>query len=162
LTPRKSASKQIIMNHNHRILAALATVASAVLALTAAVPAEDNYGPPPAAPGPAVRVITAGGMPGWQITVIAVAAALAAATAAVLLDRTRTAMTARTLPGLAWMALAAALALGAAACGPGSLDKAGNPGDADRHQAPSSATRMSARVARACFATLASASEQTK
>jgi hypothetical protein len=35
-----------------------------------------------------VRVIT-GGMPGWQITVIAVAAALVAAAAAVFLDRTR-------------------------------------------------------------------------
>jgi hypothetical protein len=34
-------------------------------------------------------VIAAGGMPGWQITLIAVAAALVAATAAVLLDRTR-------------------------------------------------------------------------
>ena len=34
-------------------------------------------------------MITAGGMPGWQITLIAVAAALAAATAAVVLDRTR-------------------------------------------------------------------------
>jgi hypothetical protein len=32
-------------------------------------------------------VITAGGMPGWQITLIAVAAALVAATAAVALDR---------------------------------------------------------------------------
>jgi hypothetical protein len=35
-------------------------------------------------------VITAGGMPGWQITLIAVAAALVAATAAVALDRART------------------------------------------------------------------------
>jgi hypothetical protein len=34
-------------------------------------------------------VITAGGMPGWQITLIAVAAALVAAAAAVLLDRVR-------------------------------------------------------------------------
>jgi hypothetical protein len=34
-------------------------------------------------------VITAGGMPGWQITLIALAAALAAATAAVFLDRVR-------------------------------------------------------------------------
>jgi len=73
-------------------------VASAVLALIAAVPAafatvvpaDDTYGPPPAAPGTTVRVITAGGTPGWQIILIAVAAALVAATAAVLLDRTRT------------------------------------------------------------------------
>jgi hypothetical protein len=34
-------------------------------------------------------VIAAGGMPGWQITLIALAAALAAATATVFLDRTR-------------------------------------------------------------------------
>ena len=34
-----------------------------------------------------VRVITTGGMAGWQITLIALAAALAAATAAVFIDR---------------------------------------------------------------------------
>ena len=34
------------------------------------------------------RVITAGGMPGWQIALIALGAALVAATAAVILDRT--------------------------------------------------------------------------
>jgi hypothetical protein len=34
-------------------------------------------------------VIAAGGMPGWQITLIAVTAALVAATAAVFLDRIR-------------------------------------------------------------------------
>jgi hypothetical protein len=34
-------------------------------------------------------VITAGGMPGWQITLIAAAAALAAAATAVVLDRAR-------------------------------------------------------------------------
>src|SRR6478735_4248430 len=80
-----------------RITAALAVVAGGVLAWAAAVPAasaaiipvpgDGPYGP---AAAPAVRVITAGGMPGWQITLIAVAAALAAATAAVFLDRART------------------------------------------------------------------------
>jgi hypothetical protein len=44
---------------------------------------------------PAVPVINqtvvAGGMPGWQITVIAVGAAVLAAIAAVVLDRARTA-----------------------------------------------------------------------
>jgi hypothetical protein len=46
-----------------------------------------------AAAGPAtvVRTVVAGGMPGWQIAVIAIAAALVAAVAAVLLDRTRVA-----------------------------------------------------------------------
>jgi TRAP-type transport system periplasmic protein len=36
-------------------------------------------------------------------------------------------MNTRIFPGLAWVALAAALAMGAAACGSGSLDKAGGP-----------------------------------
>jgi hypothetical protein len=36
-------------------------------------------------------VITPGGMAGWQIALIALAAALVAATAAVLVDRARTA-----------------------------------------------------------------------
>jgi hypothetical protein len=45
----------------------------------------------PVAPVPAatVHVINTGGMPGWQITLIAVGAALLAATVAVLLDRAR-------------------------------------------------------------------------
>jgi hypothetical protein len=82
-----------------RITAALAVVAGGVLAWAAAVPAasaaiipvpgDGPYGPAPAAqPGP-VRVIMAGGMPGWQIALIAVAAGLVAATAAVVLDRAR-------------------------------------------------------------------------
>jgi hypothetical protein len=80
-----------------RITAALAVVAGGVLGWAAAVPAasasiipvppDGPYGP---AAAPAVRVITVGGMPGWQITLIAIAAALAAATAAVFLDRVRT------------------------------------------------------------------------
>jgi hypothetical protein len=45
------------------------------------------YGP--AAPGGTAQLSTAGGMPGWQITLIALAAALAAATTAVILDRAR-------------------------------------------------------------------------
>ena len=72
----------------------LAAVAGGVLAWAAAaasasiipVPGDGPYGP---AAAPAVRVITAGGMPGWQITLIAVAAALVAATAAVFLERVR-------------------------------------------------------------------------
>ena len=35
-------------------------------------------------------MITVGGMPGWRITLIAIAAALIAATVAVFLDRART------------------------------------------------------------------------
>ena len=46
----------------------------------------------PGAPVPAtiIHVITTGGMAGWQITLIALAAALVAATTAVFSDRTRT------------------------------------------------------------------------
>ena len=40
---------------------------------------------------PPVQTIAAGGMPGWQITLIAVGAAIVAAAAAVLLDRARVA-----------------------------------------------------------------------
>jgi len=53
----------------------------------------------PAVPAPAVRVVTVGGMAGWQITVIAVGAALVAATAAVVLDRARAAR--KAAPGTA-------------------------------------------------------------
>ena len=41
-----------------------------------------------------MQVITAGGMPGWQIVLIAVTAALVAAAAAVFLDRARASRTA--------------------------------------------------------------------
>jgi hypothetical protein len=84
-----------------RVTAALAAVTGGLLAWAAAVPAASAaiwipdpgaggaYGPVPATAEAPVQVITAAGMPGWQITLIAVAAALAAATAAVFLDRTR-------------------------------------------------------------------------
>jgi hypothetical protein len=78
-----------------RVTAALAAIAGGALAWAAVPAASAAVIPVPgpgAAYGPAatVQVITAGGMPGWQITLIAIAAALAAATAAVLLDRART------------------------------------------------------------------------
>jgi hypothetical protein len=44
-----------------------------------------------AGPATVVRTVVVGGMSGWQIAVIAIAAALVAAVAAVLLDRTRVA-----------------------------------------------------------------------
>jgi hypothetical protein len=79
-----------------RLIVALAVVTCGVLGWAGAVPAasasiipvpaDGPYGP---APAPAVRLITAGGMPGWQITLIAVAAALAAAATVVVLDRAR-------------------------------------------------------------------------
>jgi hypothetical protein len=91
------------MNHIHRIrrtIRLLAVLASALLAFGAAAPAlAASLRPPPGslksppAPQPLTRIhaVVTGGMPGWQITLIAVGAALAAATMAVLLDRARTA-----------------------------------------------------------------------
>ena len=65
----------------------MASAAAATAAFAQPIPVGDG-GTTPTAPVPAtVRVITAGGMAGWQITLIALGAALAAAAAAVLLDR---------------------------------------------------------------------------
>lgn len=85
------------MNHIRRLLAALATLASALLAFTAAAPAALAIRVPP--PGgsrfhparPATVTVVAGGMPGWQIALIAVGAALLAATVALVVDRARAA-----------------------------------------------------------------------
>jgi hypothetical protein len=105
------------MSPIHRIGAAVATLTGALLALTTASAAYASLphggGPTPAparlwpiviggmpvpeypsAPGQApaqVHTIVSYGMPGWQITLIAVGAALAAAVVAVLLDRARAA-----------------------------------------------------------------------
>ena len=76
------------------MLAALAA-ALVAFATTPAFATED----PPAGGGPAVapqhlppvHAVIAGGMPGWQITLIAVGAALLTAAIAVLLDRARAA-----------------------------------------------------------------------
>jgi hypothetical protein len=84
------------MNHIRRILAALATLAGALVAATAAAPAAlavhvpppGGAGPAQTAPPPPVHTVVVGGMPGWQIALIATGAALAAAALAVLLDRT--------------------------------------------------------------------------
>jgi len=95
------------VRHIRRLGAALAGLAGVLLASAIAVPAafagtnpipnptgyvSDPYiGTAPIVPVPsaAVRVISTGGMPGWQITLIAIGAALLAATVAVLLDRAR-------------------------------------------------------------------------
>ena len=87
------------MNHLRRIVAAVITLAGAVLALATAPAAVARPLPPPdccatGADAP-VTVIAAGGMPGWQITLIAVGAALAGAAVAVLLDHARAARKAR-------------------------------------------------------------------
>jgi hypothetical protein len=85
-----------------RLAAVLAALTCGLLASVAAVPAAfATVVPPPGwqsgttgvAPRPAttVRVVTTAGMAGWQITLIALGAALLAAAAAVLLDRARAA-----------------------------------------------------------------------
>lgn len=80
-----------------RLAAVLAAIACGLLASAAAVPAafagipvpgpDGGYGSAGTVPPAAVRVVTVGGMAGWQITLIAIGGALAAAIAAVLLDR---------------------------------------------------------------------------
>ena len=91
----------------------LAGLAAALACYATATPAAFLAGLPPPAPPPPpfamrvpppgvgdlgtqsglipVRTLTVGGMPGWQITLIAIGAALLAATLAVLLDRLRSA-----------------------------------------------------------------------
>jgi hypothetical protein len=83
-----------------RLTTVLAAITGSLLVTGAGVPAAfasmipvpgpgGAYGGDPAAP--TVRVVTAGGMAGWQITLIALAAALVAATTTVFVDRARTA-----------------------------------------------------------------------
>jgi hypothetical protein len=81
-----------------RLIGVLAAVTCGLLASAAIVPAAfamvvpvgggggETNGVAPV-PATTVRVVTAGGMAGWQITLIALGAALLAAAAAVLLDR---------------------------------------------------------------------------
>jgi hypothetical protein len=68
-------------------VATLATLAGPASAATGMIPADETVGAVNAAP--AVQTVVAGGMPGWQIALIAVGAALVAAVTAVLLDRAR-------------------------------------------------------------------------
>ena len=81
------------IRHIRRALAVLAGLTAAVLALGAAPafarlapPDPAGYVAPASVPAP-VRTIVVGGMPGWQIALIAVGAALLAAALAVLADR---------------------------------------------------------------------------
>lgn len=96
------------IRHIHRIagvLAGLAGLAAALLA-SGATPASAKATPGPPQPYPGAnlppaqipaqihtvtRTVVVGGMPGWQIALIAAAAALLAATVAVLVDRARSA-----------------------------------------------------------------------
>ena len=83
-----------------RITGLLAGLACICLGLAAAPAAFARTLPPfgvsgavttPAPPPVQVHTVVVGGMPGWQIALIAVGAALVAATIAVVLDRGRTA-----------------------------------------------------------------------
>jgi hypothetical protein len=82
------------MNRIHSYLGVAAVLGGALLTLAVAAPAalavipDPGGGPAPAAQ-PAIQAIVAGGMPGWQIILIAAGAALVAAVTAVLLDRAR-------------------------------------------------------------------------
>jgi hypothetical protein len=82
------------MNRIRRLAYVLGALAVSALATGAApafamrVPAPGTESNHPAVSGQvATHLVTIGGMPGWQITLIAAAAALFAAVLAVLLDR---------------------------------------------------------------------------
>jgi hypothetical protein len=77
------------MNRIHRCLGVVIALGGTLLTLAVAAPAAlatipDPGGGPGSGPAP---TLVAGGMPGWQITLIAAGAALVAAIAAVLADR---------------------------------------------------------------------------
>ena len=78
-----------------RLATALAALAGALLAISTGSRAAFAYVLPPgpssggAAGSLPVQTVVVGGMPGWQIALIAVAAAVVAAAIVVLLDRAR-------------------------------------------------------------------------
>ncbi len=70
----------------------LAAASPAAFAQTAVFPVPDGGGNDAPAAVPAItRVVVAGGMPGWQIALIAISAAVFAAAGAVLVDHARAA-----------------------------------------------------------------------
>jgi hypothetical protein len=83
------------IHHIRRLFGVLTGLGGALLALAAMAPAALAYPPPEPGTGTGVispppvvtHTVVTGGMPGWQITLIAVGAALCAAVVAVLLDR---------------------------------------------------------------------------
>ena len=88
------------MNTIRRLTAALTGLAGALLVYAAVAPAALAQPFPPRPPGwdkhppplgAGIHIVVAGGMPGWQIALIAIGAALFAATVAVLADRARAA-----------------------------------------------------------------------
>ena len=86
------------MNCIRRIAAILGGLTASVLVILTGATAASAYPVPPMGgpaapmqPPPRVHTVVTGGMPGWQITLIAIAAAIAAAVLAVTPDRIRTA-----------------------------------------------------------------------
>ena len=80
------------IRHIRRLAAVLAGMATALVAFATPAfavppPPEPNVNGGRHLPPVEVHTIVTGGMPGWQIILIAVGAALLAATVAVLLDR---------------------------------------------------------------------------
>jgi hypothetical protein len=90
------------IQHIRRFAAVVASLATALVAFGATPafaslppghsgPAGQAVPPAPGAPVVQVHTVVTGGMPGWQIALIAIGAALIAATLAVLMDRARAA-----------------------------------------------------------------------
>src|ERR1700745_2475383 len=96
---------RIHYRHNFRRTAAvLGALAGRVLVVLTGTTAAFAYAvPPPGGPAgpvqlPRVHTVVAGGMPGWQIALIAIGAALFAAALAVIVDRVYTAHRQGTAP----------------------------------------------------------------
>jgi hypothetical protein len=96
--PASCLRRRTIMTRIHRIRRLAGVLAGALLALAAAAPAalavnrplpdgRPAFVPTYPATSPAAAAVAGGGMPGWQIALIAVGAALVAAIVAVVLDR---------------------------------------------------------------------------
>jgi hypothetical protein len=96
--------KENIMNPIHRIRRLAGVLAGVLLASAATAPAalavnrplpdgRSAFAPTYPATSPASAAVAAGGMPGWPIALIAIGAAVIAATVAVILDRTLAART---------------------------------------------------------------------
>ena len=90
-----------------RLSGILAGLAATLLAAATAAPAAFAEPVPPVggggdvivAPPSPPQIVVAGGMPGWQIALIALGAAVAAAAVAVFLDRVRTDRRHQAAPG---------------------------------------------------------------
>jgi hypothetical protein len=97
--PHLPNHREVIMKRIRHLAYVLGCLAAGVLVLGSApafaerVPPPGSWGDPPVAPQHLAQMHPAatGGMPGWQIILIAAAAALVAATLAVIVDRARAA-----------------------------------------------------------------------